>query len=63
MLGLQRAFRQYRDTTPMGYLRRIRLDHAHRELLTADPSRGDTVSAIAARWGFAHAELSLRSAP
>jgi AraC-like DNA-binding protein len=53
--GLQRAFRQYRDTTPMEYLRRVRLDHAHRELLTADPSRGDTVRAIAARWGFAHA--------
>jgi AraC-like DNA-binding protein len=53
--GLQRAFRQYRDTTPMEYLRRVRLDHAHRELLTGDPSRGDTVSAIAARWGFAHA--------
>lgn len=53
--GLQRAFRQYRDTTPMTYLRRVRLDHAHRELLAADPSRGETVSAIAARWGFAHA--------
>jgi len=53
--GLQRAFRQYRDTTPREYLRRVRLDHAHRELLTGDPSRGDTVSAIAARWGFAHA--------
>jgi len=53
--GLQRAFRQYRDTTPMEYLRRVRLDHAHRELLAGDPSRGDTVSAVAARWGFAHA--------
>jgi AraC-like DNA-binding protein len=53
--GLQRAFRQYRDTSPMTYLRRVRLDHAHRELLAADPSRGDTVHAIAARWGFAHA--------
>jgi AraC-like DNA-binding protein len=53
--ALQRAFRQYRDTTPMEYLRRVRLDHAHRELLAADPSRGDTVNAIAARWGFAHA--------
>ncbi len=53
--ALQQAFHQYRDTTPMKYLRRVRLDHAHRELLAADPSRGDTVSAIAARWGFAHA--------
>ena len=53
--GLQRAFRQYRDTAPMQYLHRVRLEHAHRQLLAADPSRGDTVSAIAARWGFAHA--------
>lgn len=52
---LQQAFRQYRDTTPMGYLRRVRLDRAHRELVAADPSRGDTVGTIAARWGFAHA--------
>ena len=53
--GLQQAFRRYRDTTPMEYLRRVRLDHAHRELLVGDPTRGDTVSAIAARWGFPHA--------
>jgi AraC-like DNA-binding protein len=53
--ALQRAFRQYRDTTPMEYLRRVRLNHAHRELLAADPSQGDTVNAIAAQWGFAHA--------
>ena len=53
--GLQQAFRRYRDTTPMEYLRRVRLDHAHRELLAGDPTRGDTVSAIAARWGFPHA--------
>jgi AraC-like DNA-binding protein len=53
--GLQQAFRRYRDTTPMQYLRRVRLDRAHRELLAGHPHRGDTVSAIAARWGFAHA--------
>ena len=53
--GLQQAFRRYRDTTPMEYLRRVRLDHAHRELLAGDPARGDIVSAIAARWGFPHA--------
>ena len=52
--GLQQAFRRYRDTTPMKYLRRVRLDHAHRELLAGDPTQGDTVSAIAARWGFPH---------
>ena len=36
--GLQRAFRQYRDTTPMKYLHRVRLDHAHRELLAETPA-------------------------
>jgi transcriptional regulator GlxA family with amidase domain len=36
------------------YLRRVRLDHAHRDLLAADPSV-DTVMAIAGRWRFSHA--------
>jgi transcriptional regulator GlxA family with amidase domain len=52
--SLQLAFRRHRDTTPLEYLRRIRLDGAHRELLAADPTRGDRVESIAARWGFAH---------
>ncbi|WP_157647511.1 helix-turn-helix transcriptional regulator [Actinomycetospora chiangmaiensis] len=52
--GLQAAFRRHRDQTPLEYLRRVRLDAAHRELEGADPTRGDTVAAIAARWGFAH---------
>ncbi|GAA4914492.1 AraC-like DNA-binding protein [Actinomycetospora succinea] len=52
--GLQHAFARHRDTTPLGYLRRVRLDRAHRELRGADPSAGDTVAAIATRWGFAH---------
>jgi AraC-like DNA-binding protein len=30
----------------------VRLDRAHHDLLTTNPSRGDTVTAIAARWGF-----------
>lgn len=46
------AFRQHLGTTPGGYLRTARLDAAHRGLLEADPSRGDTVGAIAARCGF-----------
>ncbi|MEW2567761.1 AraC family transcriptional regulator [Streptomyces sp. NPDC047070] len=36
---LQFAFRRHLDTTPMGYLRRVRLAHAHAELLRADPPR------------------------
>ncbi|WP_433302346.1 helix-turn-helix transcriptional regulator [Actinoplanes sp. CA-030573] len=50
--ALQLAFRRHLDTTPAGYLRRVRLEHAHRDLRTADPSTGATVGAIAARWGF-----------
>lgn len=42
------------DTTPMTYLRRVRLQHAHEELVASDPSTGATVGAIAARWGFGH---------
>lgn len=48
---LQVAFRRHLDTTPMAYLRRVRLDHAHRDLLLADPATA-TVSAVAARWGI-----------
>jgi AraC-like DNA-binding protein len=50
---VQLAFRRHLDTTPTAYLRRTRLRAAHRDLLTADPSRGDTVAGIASRWGFA----------
>ncbi|WP_433782809.1 helix-turn-helix transcriptional regulator [Actinomycetospora sp. CA-101289] len=52
--SLQLAFRRHRDTTPVEYLRRVRLERAHRDLQQGDPTRGDRVEAIAARWGFAH---------
>jgi AraC-like DNA-binding protein len=51
--ALQAAFRRHLGTTPTGYCRRVRLERAHRELETADPSRGDTVAAVAHRWGWA----------
>jgi transcriptional regulator GlxA family with amidase domain len=51
--AVQYLFRRHLGTTPLGYLRRVRLDRAHRELQAADPSI-DTVTAIAGRWGFAH---------
>ena len=52
--SLQLAFRRHRDITPLEYLRRVRLESAHRDLLAGDPTRGDRVEAIAARWGFGH---------
>lgn len=54
--ALVRAFRANHPLglTPAQHLRRIRLDAAHRELANGDPTAGDTVKGIAARWGFAH---------
>jgi AraC-like DNA-binding protein len=52
--ALQQAFRRQLDTTPTEYARRVRLDRAYRDLVAGDPSRGDTVADIAARWGFVH---------
>jgi AraC-like DNA-binding protein len=50
--GLQIAFRRHLEVTPMTYVRRVRLDRVHRELLTGDPHDGVTVQAVARRWGF-----------
>ncbi|MEU6532305.1 helix-turn-helix transcriptional regulator [Streptomyces sp. NPDC046928] len=51
---LQYAFRRHLDTTPLGYVRQVRLSHAHRDLLAAGPGDDTSVGAIAARWGFPH---------
>lgn len=51
--ALQHAFRRHRGTTPLGHLRRVRLERARRELQAADPTAGVTVAAVAVRWGFA----------
>ena len=51
---LQAAFRRHRDQTPLEYLRGVRFEGSHRDLETGDPTRGDTVAAIATRWGFTH---------
>jgi AraC-like DNA-binding protein len=50
--AVQLAFRRHLSTTPMEYLRRVRLDHAHRDLMAADPAKV-TVADVAHRWGFA----------
>lgn len=51
--AVQYMFRRHLETTPLQYLRRSRLHHAHMDLLAADPAR-ETVTRIAAQWGFAH---------
>ncbi|MCF3119006.1 helix-turn-helix transcriptional regulator [Streptomyces arenae] len=50
--ALQYAFARI-DTTPLAYLRDVRLTRAHTELQHASPATG-TVTDIALRWGFAH---------
>jgi transcriptional regulator GlxA family with amidase domain len=52
--SVQYTFRRHVGSTPLEYLRCLRLNRAHRELQAADPSV-DTVMAIAGRWGFGHA--------
>jgi anti-anti-sigma factor len=49
--AVQLAFRRYLGITPLGYLRQVRLERAHRELLAARPAPG-TVTRIAADWQF-----------
>jgi AraC-like DNA-binding protein len=52
--ALEVAFRRHQDTTPMAYLRRVRLERAHRELQAADPAGDATVTGVARRWGFSN---------
>ncbi|MEV0877875.1 helix-turn-helix transcriptional regulator [Micromonospora echinofusca] len=52
--ALQLAFRRHHGTTPMRYVRQVRLERAHRDLQAADPTTGVTVTMIAQRWGFTH---------
>ncbi|BBY17374.1 helix-turn-helix domain-containing protein [Mycolicibacterium litorale] len=51
--GVAYLFRRHLGVGPLEHLRRIRLDHAHRELLDHTPDV-TTVYRIAARWGFPH---------
>lgn len=50
--ALQEAFRKYLDTTPMRYLKSVRLARAHADLRQGSVDEGLTVAAIAYRWGF-----------
>jgi AraC-like DNA-binding protein len=51
--SLQAGFRQELDTSPMDYVRTVRLSRAREELKAAQGSR-TTVAEIATRWGFVH---------
>ncbi|GAA0316452.1 hypothetical protein GCM10010302_64440 [Streptomyces polychromogenes] len=53
--ALQYAFARHAGTTPLAYLRRVRLAQVHAELQAADPAGPVTVTEVAARWGFGHA--------
>ncbi|MFC5721308.1 AraC family transcriptional regulator [Streptomyces gamaensis] len=50
--ALQEAFRRHLGTTPLGYLREVRLGRAHEELAAARGDGDVTVSQVAYRWGF-----------
>jgi len=52
--SLHEAFRRQLGTSPMSYVRRRRLDHAHDELLDLDPATGTKVIDVALRHGFTH---------
>lgn len=52
--SLQAGFRRFADTTPMSYLRDVRLRRVRAELLAADPTTVN-VTEVAARWTFLHA--------
>jgi transcriptional regulator GlxA family with amidase domain len=48
---LQRSFRTHVGVSPREYVRLVRLDRAHEDLVAG---AGATVAEIAFRWGFTH---------
>ncbi|WP_171075204.1 helix-turn-helix transcriptional regulator [Nonomuraea basaltis] len=52
---LQHDFRNHLQTTPLAYLRQVRLAHAHADLVRIAQTGGQTtVTEVAMRWGFTH---------
>jgi AraC-like DNA-binding protein len=49
--SLQAGFRSHLGTSPMAYLREVRLRRAHETLRSSDPS-STTVASVAYQWGF-----------
>ncbi|MFE9578074.1 helix-turn-helix transcriptional regulator [Nocardia sp. NPDC006044] len=52
--SMQLAFRHELNTTPMAYLRHLRMHAAHAELDEATRGDGLTVTSVAIGWGFAN---------
>lgn len=50
---LQQGFQRYMGSSPMSYLREVRLRRAHEALLKSDPSMV-TVASVAYQWGFSN---------
>lgn len=50
--ALQASFQQFKDTTPLNYLRKIRLEGVRKAL--ADNGNSLSVAEIARNWGFSH---------
>jgi AraC-like DNA-binding protein len=50
--GVELAFRRHLETTPTRYLREVRLDAAHQELIGASSEDRISVTEVAHRWGF-----------
>ncbi|MET1154752.1 helix-turn-helix domain-containing protein [Arthrobacter sp.] len=50
--ALQEGFQEEFGVSPLTYVRNIRLEHAHAELLESE--EGDSVTEVATRWGFTH---------
>lgn len=49
--SLIRGFQKYKNTSPISYLRLLRLERAREDLMLADPDE-DLVISIANKWGF-----------
>lgn len=51
--AVQYMFRRHMGITPLQYARRMRLHYAHQDLINGDRAH-NTVTEVAAKWGFAH---------
>lgn len=52
--SLEQSFRRNLGTTPTAYIRELRLQRSHADLVAADPLAGVSVSEVARTWGFTH---------